>query len=258
MRLHREIARGIVAIAMFLALLSIPTSARAASINYGNFGPISPGITFQSVTESSGTDPVPLFGPPTSTFVTGLNFAPSSFVANSSGGAADTTDGQLNFTVTGTPQQGVGIQSISLFEAGDYTLLGVGTAATQAIVGAIIRVTVLEIDGVAIAPLNLAPSNAAVGFNLVANPGVVQPWSLGLGINIQGQLPGGFTIGATKVEVSINNQLNTLTESGSLAFMAKKEFQLTVQPAEVEIPEPGSAMLILGACGMAIVRRRRS
>lgn len=84
-----------------------------ASINYGNFGPIPPRVSFLGVEESSGTDAVPLYGPPTP-FPVGLDFNPASFVASSAGGGADITDGQLNFTVMSP----LGITSLGLLDAG--------------------------------------------------------------------------------------------------------------------------------------------
>lgn len=240
-------------VVLLTILMVAPSAVRAAAINYGNSAVIPPGVTFLSVTESSGTDPVPLYGPP-AYYTTGMNFTPTGFVASATGGASDVTDGQLNFTISGSPS--VGISGLNLFEAGDYTLTGAGTAATQALSGAIIRVTVTEIDGVPVAPINLAPVNGSVGFNLLANPGVVQPWSLGLGFNISSQLSPGFVVGATKVEVAINNQLLALSESGTVAFIAKKEFQLGV---DTVVPEPTGVSLtvLVGAAALSTRRRRR-
>ena len=136
--------------AVIVALLLVATTARAATINYGNFGPIAPGVSFLAVTESSGTDPVPLYGAP-DPFVVGLDFDPTSFVATAAGGGPDITDGQLNFTVMGNTAPGgpmVAIDSISLSERGDYNLVGVGTAATQVFAGAnIVSAKVTQIDG---------------------------------------------------------------------------------------------------------------
>ena len=53
------------AIGMGLLLSSLgPSPAAAASINYGTIGLIPPGVMFINVTESSGTDAVPLYNPP--------------------------------------------------------------------------------------------------------------------------------------------------------------------------------------------------
>src|SRR4051794_29465630 len=118
-RVKLNSSRAGVALALMIAV-SVARSAAAASISYGDF-PVPPsGITFQNVIESSGTDPVPLYGPP-HTFQVGLDFDPTSFVASGVNGAADITDGQLNFTVKGlvVPSGGAGINSLSVLEGGD-------------------------------------------------------------------------------------------------------------------------------------------
>jgi hypothetical protein len=241
------------ALAMFfsVAVMAAGPAAKAALINYGDFP--APPVVFQQVTESSGTDPVPLYGAPTP-FITGLDFTPTSFVSSATGGAADITDGQLNFGVMGLPGgPPVGINSMNLFEAGDYTLVGAGTPSTAVFAGAIIRVTVTQVNGVNVVPFDLPTSNASVGFSLPGNAGIVQPWSLGLGINIAGLMPAGQT--ATKVSVSINNSLISTSQPGTVAFIAKKDFRIVLNPGG-NIPEPGTFMLA-GLCSMiGLVYRR--
>jgi hypothetical protein len=243
---HRALTRCI-ALSLCASLLGLFSSvANAASISYGNFA-APPATQFLNVTESSGTDAVPLYGPP-APFATGLDFDPQSFTASAGGGGADVTDGQLNFTVAAPV-----INSVSLFEAGDYTLAGIGSPATQVFAGAIIRATVTQINGVNIAPLVLAPSNASFGDTL---PGtvVVAPWSLGTTLNIAGQLPAGSN--ATRVEIAINNQLIGISEPTTVAFIAKKEFIINVN---TEIPEPGTfALAGLSLCGIVAASRRRA
>jgi hypothetical protein len=240
-----------------LALVLVLTASSlctAATINYGNFGPVD-GVMFNDVEESSGTDPVPLFGPP-DTFSIGLDFDPQGFVSTASGGDEDITDGQVNFTLMGN--NAVGIDTIRLTEAGDYSLTGVGTSATQALAGAILRATVTQIDGINVAPIDLTPVNASVGFNLNANPGIVQPWSLGLSMNVDAQLTAlgrTFRIGATKIEVAINNQLQTLSQVDSQAFIAKKEFRIGID--RNFIPEPSTfALLGIALCGCGLFAQR--
>src|SRR5687768_7582887 len=105
------------AAALGITLTSLFSSlASAASISYGNFGPVPPGVMFLNVTESSGTDAVPLYGPPTP-FSIGLDFTPTAFGATAGSPGPDLTDGQLNFTVMGP-----GITNISLAEGGVYSL----------------------------------------------------------------------------------------------------------------------------------------
>lgn len=233
------------------------TAGNAASINYGDFGPVAPGVNFRGVTETSATDTVPLYGAPTA-FSVGLDFNPIGFASFSTGGSSDITDGQLNFGVEGNPL--VGISSISLFEAGDYTLAGSGTAATQDFAGVIMRITVTQIDGVNVAPITLAPSNSSVAFNLLANPGIVQPWSLGLSLDVSGQLTAmglHFAVGATKLDVVIDNQLISLSQPGSIAGIEKKDFRIDVGTNVV--PEPSTTALFFsaGLAGLFLLRRAR-
>ena len=241
-----------------VAAALLTSSVQAAVINYGNSPVIPPGIQFQDVKESSGTDAVPLYGAP-DYFTIGVDFDPTTFVATASGGAADITDGQLNFTLSGdiTGQPLSPITSLSLFENGDYSLAGSGTTATEARAGAIMLVTVTEIDGEAVTPFALSPVNASVGFNLAANEGVAQPWSLGLNMDLNAALTAAgrqYRLGATEVEVAIDNSLIALSEAQSLSFIAKKDFRVGVGTV---VPEPATlSLLVLGAMGMA--RRRRA
>jgi hypothetical protein len=248
-------ASTLLSVALTLVLVLTASSlCTAATISYGNFGPVD-GIMFNDVEESSGTDPVPLFGPP-ETFSIGLDFDPQSFVSTASGGDEDITDGQVNYTVMGNASVAIG--SISLTEAGDYSLTGVGGAATQALAGAIIRATVTQIDGLNVAPIDLTPVNGSVGFNLAANPGIVQTWSLGLSLDVAAQLTSRgipFRIGATKIEVAINNQLQTLSQVDSQAFIAKKEFRIGID--RDFIPEPSTFALVgIALCGCGLFARR--
>jgi hypothetical protein len=264
MRTHRRLFSASAAALALALLATFAPVANAASISYGNFGPITPGISFLNVTESSGTDPVPLYGAP-DPYVTGLDFDPTSFVASAAGGGADITDGQMNFTVAGQKNglDVVAIKSISLYEGGDYTLVGTGTAATQVQAGAILAITITEIDGTPVSPFNLAPTNAGVGFNLAANSGIVQPWSLGVLVDIEAQLLSlgvPFVVGATKAEVVLNNSLVAISEPGSIAFIAKKDFGIGIVPeiGELNIPEPATVgMLGLALCGLGVVSRRK-
>lgn len=251
-RTTRSLFSASAAALVLAAVACLSSVASAAPISYADVGPVGPGVMFTAISESSGTDAVPLYGPPTG-FPVGLDFDPQAFTAHAVGGGADLTDGQVNFTVD--VPNGTAITSVSLFEAGDYTLTGSGTPATQVSAGAILRAFITEVNGAAVAPINVSPSNVSAGFNLVANPGVVQPWSLGTSINVAGALgPQQF---ATKVDVVINNQLIAISEPTSIAFIAKKEFRLDVGTGVGIIPEPGAfALAGLALCGLGLLRKR--
>jgi len=244
--------------------LLIGHAAQAAVINYGNFSgpPLPPGISFQNVFESSGTDVVPLYGAPHKVGLpAGLDFDPTSFVAFSGGGGADITDGQLNFTVRGTVAPGgyAAINSISIFEGGDLSLSGTGTVAAQVQAGTIMQVKITEVDGNPIAPINV-PVNSSIGRNLVANPGLVQPWSQTLSLNLDAVLTSAgvpFTKGVTAADVVVDNQLNAVSEPLSTALIAKKDFVISVDP-EISgiLPEPTSLAMAGLAMSLLLGRRR--
>lgn len=240
----------------------LTSSLASAAIVYPDFGPIPPGISFTNIFESSVTDPLPLYGPPTG-FAVGLDFSPANFGTFSAGGGGDITDGQLNFTLVAAANNlgYTSIDNINLFEAGDFSLTGTGTAGTIASAGAILRASVTQVNGVDIAPVSLTTANAAVNFNLLANPGMVQPWSLGTSINVSAQMMSLFGPNqhATKIDVVINNQMVSISEPLSVSFVAKKEFVISVGANSVIVPEPAAASLAMIALAAfsSTVRRKR-
>jgi len=243
---------------VLLAVGGIGRLCSAATISYGDFNINPPGIMFIDVRESSGTDPLPLFGPP-DPFPIGLDFDPT-FVStpNYAGGAnLDVTDGQLNYTIMSTT--GVAIDKINLFESGAYRLLGTGTAATKAGASAFVQATVTQIDGVNVSPISLTPVSASVLFDLLANPSPgLSPWSLGLTLDVGAQLTSReipYILGATKVEVVIDNNLATISEPLAIAYIDKKDFRTDV---DIQVPEPAALALLIGGCLPLGVMARRT
>jgi hypothetical protein len=243
---HPMFSRALVATGALLCL-GLSTALQAASINYGNFNSNPPGVMFLDVTESSGTDAVPLYGAPTSVGQE-LGFTPTpAFEASAGGGAVDVTDGQLNYTIMSD-----GVTVVNAQEGGFFSLTGVGTSATNVLAALSLRATVTQINGADVTPITLPSSSVAAQYNLVANPGANQPWSLATSVDVATQLANlGYGAGqsATKVDVVIDNQLVAISELGSDAEIVKTRFG---------IPEPTTFMLgAFGLCGIIAAARKR-
>jgi hypothetical protein len=240
------------ALAVLASVLFAASSSHAASINYGNFDDVPPGVVmYLDVTESSGTDPVPLYGAPTAIHNT-LDFDPVGFASSSAGGGADVTDGQLNFTAMSVA--GAAIKEIALFEGGDFSLVGFGTAVTQVIVSLSMIIEIVEVDGLALVTPIVVQVSDSSNADLVSDAGSLQFWDFSLGTDLDTALVNAgqqFTRGVTKANVVIDNQLVTFSEPSSVAFIAKKDFGITI------VPEPTTlALVMLGMLGLGIRRAR--
>jgi hypothetical protein len=251
------LVRGGISAAVAAVLLG-SAAVDAATINYGNF----PGATvnFQTVNESSTTDPVPLYGAPDGVADDQLAFDPSLFGSSATNGSSDITDGLINFIVDAKP--GYFISDVNFTEFGDYTLAGNGTVSTSAIVGQSIFVEVLEIDDVTLAePIVLSmnsifnPSNG--DYFLPAEAGIAKPW-FGVGtLDIEAELLAMNIIGsATRIEVSSNNTLVTTSENGTVAFIQKKDLNISSN-TQLYDPVPEPATLSILALGATLMLRRR-
>ncbi len=110
------------------------------------------------------------------------------------------------------PNGYIGIGSFNVFDGVITALVGAGTAATSAYAGAIVRATVTQINWTASRPINLPPANASVGFN---SRRIRESFSLGAWVSasISRCVAAGQV--ATKVEVSIDNQLIAISEPAS-------------------------------------------
>lgn len=240
---------------MVLTALSGATSTgNALPINYGDFGPDVPhgSTTYLDVTESSGTDPVPLFGPPTIAGDT-LCFSPQGFVSFATDGQSDITDGQLNYGFTMLP--GTAMSTLLVTEAGDYSLFGSGTPTTQLASALWATVRILKVDGTPLAsPVDVTMSTSTVRDLISDGPVVLAPWSQDLLIDLDSVLLANdilFTLGATQAIVVIDNTLLTISEDESVAYLAKKDFYIE----GTKIPEPATLFLAT-LSGLAMIHRR--
>ena len=259
MRVTKATSPAWIAAALTALLWMGASASQAAPINYGDFAGSS--VMYLDVTETANTpdDEEPLYGAPDIIGNT-LDFDPAGFSASAECGHGDLTDGQLNITLMGSG--GAAIDSISIAESGDFTLVGSGTDATQVTYGlSLASVVVLEIDGMTLdTPLVLDAANAFGSANL-ADDGPVSgaPWSLGLLYDVNAALASAgadFTTGATKIEIAVDNSLAAISEMSTIAFIAKKDFRIDV--GTTPVPEPALGLLGVVALAGLGMRSRRS
>jgi hypothetical protein len=256
-------------------------AVNAGQISYGDF--VGTNVTYRMVTEDSSSDTVPpcMYCAPTVGGDT-LNFNPVGFDASSSNGAvADITDGQLLFMIESNNKQTFAIPFIKISETGDTSLAGnvpVGSDNTTTSVEITPVVEIVEVDGVALpAPITLTkmstpplPVLGEVFTQLPGNTPSDGQWSLGvdgnggpifstqwngmLVVNINDALVKSgtpFVRGATKVTVNIDNVLTAVSEAGTSATIAKKDF------ITISIPEPATVGLLIVAIACGVLARRR-
>jgi hypothetical protein len=247
----------------------VAAPAIAAPINYGDFTGTT--VMYLQVTEAALTtgDTEPLFGAPNGgNAILGsdtLDFNPTAFSANASGADGnDKTDGQLTMMIRAL--DGNIIDQLLFQEAGDFDLTGLGIENDAfASVKASFFIDIIEVDGVGINQINLAPIQMVFtpsngDWTLLGDggpPQVAGTWTGSTLIDITQALVDAdepFVNGATKVNVSLNNRLTALSATGTDAFIAKKDADgLTITVT----PEPGGGLLLaLGLAALAARHRR--
>lgn len=207
-----------------------------------------------TVTYSDVQDQDDLFGAPTLTRDT-LNFTPQGFNAESIGGGIDFVDGFLS-TLIETNDGDTGITEFTLEESGAFSLEsigdGFGTGNTRVEVAVIFNVNVLEVDGSAVSVPFLTSRETLLTANLVDDDGLGQAWTASTTIDIAAlAAEEGITGDITRVRLTLDNQLLAVSEDGTVAFVDKKG----VRAVSITVPEPTSALLVLG--GGALLLRRR-
>jgi hypothetical protein len=260
----KRIGRQLLVALAMLSLVALAPMALAVPINYGDFSGTT--VDYLDVEEDTNSgDTLPLFGAPS---VSGdsLDFDPVGFDAHATGAAGvDVTDGNLNFMIMA--KAGNAIDMVSLSEAGDTTLAGFGTDMTFTSVTGVGVLNILAVDGVGITPIavpiNLAftPSGGTYGLATDGGGGPLfsSGWSGSWLKNIEQELINNsvpYTLGATKVSINLDNTLTALSEAGTFALIAKKDFGGV--SITVNIPEPATWLLV-SLCGVlaAAGSRRR-
>ncbi|HTS16717.1 MAG TPA: PEP-CTERM sorting domain-containing protein [Verrucomicrobiae bacterium] len=241
-------------------LVLVPALVKAqTTTNYGNV--VGTDVVYSNVTETatSPTTAVPLYGAP-SAVGNELLFTHMTFSAIQSNGASATTAGMVNTEIISKGGFGQFVGQLQLQEVGQVTLAGTGTSATSAIISNEVVATVLAIDFTPLAqPVTftawMTTSNGGE-WNLPP-PINAKSWSGSLTLNIASDLANaGYSSDATMVDLEVYNELDTTSEPGTTASIAKKA--AGVQVMTTMIPEPGSfALLVLGGTLLLIGRLRR-
>lgn len=243
-------------IALFAGgLLAISSVAMSAPINYGAFSGNT--VQFLSVSEDSPTDATPLFGAPT---VSGdsIGFNPTQFGSFSSNGGSDITDGTLQMDIRAN--SGFSIPFFNITERGDYSLIvRNSTGVASASVGLALFIRVSEVNG---SPLSTPVTFSGNGtftpsggsFTLTGlGTQLLQTFNGSISVDLNTLLANAGVNGqATRIQVSLNNVLTTVTTQGGRASIQKKQFD----GVSITIPAPGAAAL-MGMGMLAAGRRRR-
>lgn len=212
-------------------------------------------VDYLNITEGSITDPLPLFGSP-SVIPPGsdvLTFNPTAFgaAATSIVGGIDITDGTLSFVVTA--HQGKTIDSLTISEAGGYSLIGPLTGSGAAQVSAALLVVIdYQTATSPFTPFTASYTIPAFTASLPTDAGVLQAWSLNLNLDLDALLPG---VDLTQIKVTLNNQLVAQNAAGSAAFIDKKSFVISSEGGDI-VPEPATLSL-LGLASFGLLARRR-
>lgn len=206
-------------------------TADAATIYNLTFG------TVTDLTESSATDPTPLFGDPVA-IGNSLTFSTGPFAAAQASIGADTTAAQLSFVIQADP--GLFIESISLEEIGDFLMLGDSAMVTA---GGTLVATILD-------PL----IGGFVSDSIVIDP--VVPLT-GTGSGIWSGLASvdltAFSVSRVRIDLD-NILIASANAPAHAAVIDKKALTVNVR-FSLEIPEPTS--LALMGLGLVAVMRRR-
>jgi PEP-CTERM motif len=201
-------------------------------------------------------DPAVLFGAATNSGDV-LLFSPPAFTATAANGTFDETGSQLQLMIGGNSPADI-IDKITIQEFGDAVFtdpFSNGTAGTGGYLSMSGFITVLEVSGVSVAP-------TVIGFvgtfslgstpNLVSNPGT-SLWSGTAFIDVAA-----VVANATKVMVSLDNDLWAYSETGSPVGTTAKIQKKISNGVVITVPEPGAiALLALAGLG-ALLRTRRS
>ena len=228
-------------------------------------------VTYNNVSEDITAATLATFGafePSTGTYgqpsVSGnqLDFNPTGLVAGGANGDFMIKDAELTFEAKA--DEGFHIPDLVFSEAGDTILneivLGSATPNTRTSVEFTYFIDIIEVDQIPFTG-TLSNYSGTASFAFFQAPGDLGTtnWTGTANIDIEQILIDSgisYTFGATEVGVKIDNILYAYSENGTIASIKKKDadgFAVTA----VSIPEPASAVLLVGmTSGLMFVRRR--
>ncbi len=241
-----------------------------AVVTYGNF--VGTHVSYQGVSENPtvlpGPTPPALFGPPVISGDT-LKFTPLIFVSSSSGGAIQFDDGRLTTNIVPNSPTGT-VSNVNIFEGGGWAVGG-GTTATTALESLIVnQLFITAVNGSSIDPIVVTPTITFTdtnngSANVTKTGNTIEftssggfssgSWNSMASFNIPAALSAaGLSGNVTGLELDLNNQLATTSETSSTAFIDKKFFSISTTP----VPEPATAAGMVIAGGGLLSRRRRA
>lgn len=260
--------RGSIAIAALLSFVFLANSVFATTFYPDVMGT---NVWFRDISENTQTigDPEPLYGPPTAMGDI-LDFNPNNygFSASSNDGSVDTTSGAVSLEIEA--KAGFILDTVGIDESGLVNLFTLG-GDPFASVTSLVELTIAEIDGVAVVPINLpgvmlsfTPSGGDFQHSVDAvGPLYSSAWQGSADIDLAAELNSrliSYTEGVTKVSLRIDNFLLAAASGvGSLASIDKNEFMISVgtDPFNI-IPEPATiGLAVVGLFGAMQMRRRQ-
>ena len=247
-----------VGIVCIMLLASMGTQA-VINTNYGNFEAST--VWYNQVSEM--TDEGKYGAPNISTGSDAMTFTPLGLVAESAGGGSTVNTAMITVDVQSKPTKS--IDGFYFYELGLYTLEGTGTDATLADVSAEFTLTVTEVDH---SPYTLAPVDFSMTFSPnpdgtfeFAGSNEQDSWNgqatIFLDSILDAQLgSGNYISGATGVTLELKNILTAQSEAGTSALI-QKTFDGGLTYTVDVIPEPASAVLLVGAASLLTFIRRK-
>lgn len=246
--------------AVLAVLTSTAMVTRATIADYGDFEANT--LFYNEVTEATGYGE---YGAPT---ITGdaITFSPNNLAAAAGytsgefANAPSLNDAELQFDVVA--KAGKYVKDIEFAELGDYGMSGSALAGVQA--KAFFYVTIYEIDNGDFYLNEPILETFEYDSGQILHPGGLFATSDDWGASIVFDMAtilsdnfiAGYTNGVTKVHITVDNQLSAAAYPGSEALIKKKHTGGLTITADV-VPEPASAVLLVGTTTLLGVIRRR-